>query len=284
MSKKKHHHEEHEEHVNHEAWVIPYADMLTLLMALFLVMWATGQTDLNKMKQVSAGFADSLNIVGNGSGVGGEGILDGVPDTKKSDAVVNIKPDVGAAAIAAIEAQHEQQAAAADQLDQVQKSITDTAAGNGTTGELAFKDEPRGLVVSIVSEGVLFDAGSAELRPEGRAVLDGLAGNLGSIPNKLAIEGHTDNQPISTARFPSNWDLSGARASSVLRYLTDVHHLPASRLSASGYGDTVPVASNDDDAGRAKNRRVDIEILSEPIDIPATPTADTTTTDHQEGS
>ena len=84
MSKKKHHHEEHEEHVNHEAWVIPYADMLTLLMALFLVMWATGQTDLNKMKQVSAGFADSLNIVGNGSGVGGEGILDGVPDTKKS--------------------------------------------------------------------------------------------------------------------------------------------------------------------------------------------------------
>lgn len=284
MSKKKHHHEEHEEHVNHEAWVIPYADMLTLLMALFLVMWATGQTDLNKMKQVSAGFADSLNIVGNGSGVGGEGILDGVPDTKKSDAVVNIKPDVGAAAIAAIEAQHEQQAAAADQLDQVQKSITDTAAGNGTTGELAFKDEPRGLVVSIVSEGVLFDAGSAELRPEGRAVLDGLAGNLGSIPNKLAIEGHTDNQPISTARFPSNWDLSGARASSVLRYLTDVHHLPASRLSASGYGDTVPVASNDDDAGRAKNRRVDIAILSEPIDIPDTPTADTTTTDHQEGS
>jgi len=284
VSKKKHHHEEHEEHVNHEAWVIPYADMLTLLMALFLVMWATGQTDLNKMKQVSAGFADSLNIVGNGSGVGGEGILDGVPDTKKSDAVVNIKPDVGAAAIAAIEAQHEQQAAAADQLDQVQKSITDTAAGNGTTGELAFKDEPRGLVVSIVSEGVLFDAGSAELRPEGRAVLDGLAGNLGSIPNKLAIEGHTDNQPISTARFPSNWDLSGARASSVLRYLTDVHHLPASRLSASGYGDTVPVASNDDDAGRAKNRRVDIAILSEPIDIPATPTADTTTTDHQEGS
>lgn len=284
MSKKKHHHEEHEEHVNHEAWVIPYADMLTLLMALFLVMWATGQTDLNKMKQVSAGFADSLNIVGNGSGVGGEGILDGVPDTKKSDAVVSIKPDVGAAAIAAIEAQHEQQAAAADQLDQVQKSITDTAAGNGTTGELAFKDEPRGLVVSIVSEGVLFDAGSAELRPEGRAVLDGLAGNLGSIPNKLAIEGHTDNQPISTARFPSNWDLSGARASSVLRYLTDVHHLPASRLSASGYGDTVPVASNDDDAGRAKNRRVDIAILSEPIDIPDTPTADTTTTDHQEGS
>ncbi len=284
MSKKKHHHEEHEEHVNHEAWVIPYADMLTLLMALFLVMWATGQTDLNKMKQVSAGFADSLNIVGNGSGVGGEGILDGVPDTKKSDAVVNIKPEVGAAAIAAIEAQHEQQAAAADQLDQVQKSITDTAAGNGTTGELAFKDEPRGLVVSIVSEGVLFDAGSAELRPEGRAVLDGLAGNLGSIPNKLAIEGHTDNRPISTARFPSNWDLSGARASSVLRYLTDVHHLPASRLSASGYGDTVPVASNDDDAGRAKNRRVDIAILSEPIDIPDTPTADTTTTDHQEGS
>lgn len=270
MSKKKHHHEEHEEHVNHEAWVIPYADMLTLLMALFLVMWATGQTDLNKMKQVSAGFADSLGIPGNGRGVGGDGILDGSPETQKPEAKVEIAPDTGAAAIAAIEQQQQQQAAAKQQLDEVEKSITDTATNAGIADELAFKDEGRGLVVSIVSEGVLFDAGSADLRPEGRAVLDGLAATLNGIPNKLSIEGHTDNRPISNLRFPSNWDLSSARASTVLRYLTDVHRLPAARLSAAGYGDTQPVAGNDTNSGRAKNRRVDIAVLSEPVAVPTT--------------
>jgi chemotaxis protein MotB len=272
VSKKKQHHEEHEEHVNHEAWVIPYADMLTLLMALFLVMWATSQTDVSKLKQMSAGFADSLGIVGNGQGVGGKGILEGVEKTDPAEASVDLKPKVGAAALDALENQQEQQQQQIDnqkQLEDVQKDITDAAAQSGTAGELAFKDEGRGLVVSIVSEGVLFDAGSAELRPEGRTVLDGLAGTLQTIPNKLSIEGHTDNRPIATDRFPSNWDLSSARASTVLRYLIDVHHIPAERLSAGGYGDTNPVASNSDEAGRAKNRRVDIAILSEPIDIPA---------------
>lgn len=284
MSKKRHHHEEHEEHVNHEAWVIPYADMLTLLMALFLVMWATSQTDVNKMKQMSAGFADSLGIVGDGTGVGGEGILDGAPDPKNTDSKIDLTPKVGAAAIAAIESQNQQQQKAKQQLDDVQKSISDTANETGTGAELAFKDEGRGLIVSIVSEGVLFDAGSAELRPEGRTVLDGLASTLNGIPNKLSIEGHTDNRPISTPRFPSNWDLSSARASTVLRYLTDVQHIAAPRLTASGYGDTNPVASNADEVGRAKNRRVDIAILSEPVAIPPSPTEADPSNTKQEGS
>jgi len=283
VSKKKHHHEEHEEHVNHEAWVIPYADMLTLLMALFLVMWATSQTDVNKMKQMSAGFADSLGIVGNGQGVGGNGILEGAPETKKADAKVELTPKVGADAIAALDLQAQQQEAAKQQLEDVQKSISDAAKQTGTAGELAFKDEGRGLVVSIVSEGVLFDAGSAELRPEGRAVLDGIAGTLNSTPNKLSIEGHTDNRPISTAQFPSNWELSSSRAAAVLKYLVVVHHVDPKRLSASGYGDQQPVASNGDEAGRAKNRRVDIAILSEPVDIPTT-TAPSQSPTSEEGS
>ena len=266
MSKKKHHHEEHEEHVNHEAWVIPYADMLTLLMALFLVMWATSQTDVNKMKQVSAGFADSLGIVGNGQGVGGDGILEGAPKVEDNPASPDITPK-SAAAFAALDHQKAielGEQAAKEQLDEVKATITATAQAAGNVGELAFRDEGRGLVVSIVSEGVLFDAGSADLRPEGRKVLDGLAVSLGSTSNSIVIEGHTDDRPISTTRFRDNWDLSTARAVTVLNYLTDVHRMPSSRFSASGYGDQKPAADNADPSGRAKNRRVDIAILSDP--------------------
>lgn len=267
MSKKKHHHEEHEEHVNHEAWVIPYADMLTLLMALFLVMWATGQTDINKMKEVSAGFADSLSITGNGQGVGGVGILEGAAQAAADEAKVDLKPKVGAEALAALEAQNEQeqqQEEAQQQLDGIQQAITEHSTENGQGGgELAFRDEGRGLVVSIVSDGVLFDPGSDQLRPEGRAVLDNLAGVLTAEPNKLSIEGHTDNRPISTAEFKSNLYLSSGRAITVLNYLALAHGIDMKRMSAVGYGDTQPIASNGDDAGRAKNRRVEIAVLSE---------------------
>lgn len=279
MSKKKHHHEEHEEHVNHEAWVIPYADMLTLLMALFLVMWASGQTDLDKARQVAAGFADSLGIEGNGSGVGGVGIFDGAERIEESSAQPDIKPKVGAEAIAALgvqKAMEQSAAASAQQIASVEKALAENAARAGTGAELAFRTEPRGLVVSIVSEGVLFDPGSADLRPEGRRVLDGIAPTLHFIPNRIAVEGHTDDRPIATGRFPSNWELSTARAAAVLRYLVDWHRLNPGRVSASGYGDTQPAASNADDAGRARNRRVDIAILSE-IGSAAAPSAPTTT-------
>lgn len=283
MSKKKHHHEEHEEHVNHEAWVIPYADMLTLLMALFLVMWATGQTDMNKMKQVAAGFADSLGISGNGQGVGGVGVLDGGSEAKKPEAKVELTPKVGSEALAALETVHEQQQQQQEQQQQltdIQKAITASAAAAGQNTELAFRDESRGLVVSIVSDGVLFDPGSDELRPEGRAVLDNIAGVLNAAPNRIAIEGHTDDRPISTARFPSNLYLSAGRAITVLNYLATMHHIDPKRMSAAGYGDQQPIASNADDAGRARNRRVEIAVLSEPT---APVTTETTTPENSAG-
>lgn len=274
MHKRKHHHEEHEEHVSHEAWVIPYADMLTLLMALFLVMWATGQTDVNKLKAVSAGFADSLGIEGNGHGVGGRGVMDGA-DKPDTGAQPDLTPKVEAGSkkdLASYLAFQDQQAktAKADEnqkLLALQTEITDAAAGTPAAGDLRFRIEGRGLVVSIVTEGVLFDAGSADLRPEGRQILDEIAGPLSKVPNQLAIEGHTDDRPISTDRFPSNWELSTDRATSVLRYLIDTHHFGPDHMTASGYADQRPVAPGHDDASRAQNRRVDIAVLSPPPKI-----------------
>jgi len=118
-------------------------------------------------------------------------------------------------------------------------------------------------VVSIVAENVLFDAGSATIRPEGRVVLDGIAESLANLPNQLSVEGHSDDRPISTAQFPSNWELSTARASIVLRYLVERHGVSMNRISAAGYADQRPVVPNDSEGARAENRRVDIAILAE---------------------
>lgn len=267
MSKKKKHHEEHEEHVNHEAWVIPYADMLTLLMALFLVMWATSQVDVNKAREVAAGFADSLNIVGNGEGVGGRGVLEAGVEP-------NAKPEIlDGRALQALEnaqLQAAAQVASIEQLSDIQNQITDRAAQSGLSADLTFRNEDRGLIVSIMSEGVLFDLGSAVLRPEGAAVLDQLAAVMAAVPNQIVIEGHTDNVPIATAQYPSNWELSTARATAVLRYLVEVRGVPKERIAAAGYGEQRPVADNAFVEGRSQNRRVDVAVLAEAtvVDLP----------------
>lgn len=274
MSKKKHHHEEHEEHINHEAWVIPYADMLTLLMALFLVMWATGQTDTNKMKAVTSGFADSLGIEGNGNGVGGAGVLDGAAGVIEDATKPEIKPTISEA-FEALDQQTEaqaQQQAAQQQLQELQTTITQQVQAAGLSTDLDVRVEERGLVVSIVSEGVLFEAGSATLAPEGLAVLDRLAVSLAGLDNQISVEGHTDDRPISTALFPSNWELSGARASVVVRYLHDRHRFAWGRLTAAAFADTRPRVPNTDDASRAQNRRVEIAILA-PVPTPTQPPA-----------
>jgi chemotaxis protein MotB len=283
MSKRKHRHEEHEEHVNHEAWVIPYADMLTLLMGLFLIMWSIGQVDLVKLKQVSTGFADEFGLASSaGKGGGGTGVLDGQdsirkgadPTAAKQDQVEKTEAITIDKARDLLAADQQQQAVAqaqTEQLQQVEQAINSGATAAGVSTSVRFRSEDRGLVVSIVTEGVLFDPGSSVLRAEGRVILDGIAATLLTVPNQLAIEGHTDDQPISTGQYPSNWELSTARATTVLRYLKDQHRIPADRLSAAGYADQRAVATNDTPEGRGENRRVDIAVLgtgTQPLVVP----------------
>ena len=119
---------------------------------------------------------------------------------------------------------------------------------------------------------VLFDLGSADLRPEGRTVLDGMVDALLALPNHVAIEGHTDDRPIHSPVFVTNWELSTARATSVLRYLV-TKGMPGNRLAAAGYADQKPIAANDTEAHRAENRRVEVVILSNVDDPAATATA-----------
>lgn len=264
---------EEEEEANHEAWVIPYADMITLLMGLFIVMWSIGNADLAKLQAISASFASSLGQSSAAAGVddaGGMGVFDGIeaPSLEIEKIILetpDLTPERIEEAVGAL-AREEQAAQARQvehrQLQEVEKAISEHAGETGVEAVIGFRYEERGLVVSIVSDQVLFEPGSATLRPEGRRVLDGLAGALLALPNPVAIEGHTDSVPISNARFPSNWELSTARATSVLQYFVGHYDFPPTRLTASGYGEYRPVADNATPQGRGQNRRVDIAVLS----------------------
>ena len=278
MPKKgKHHEEEHEEHVNHEAWLVPYADMLTLLMGLFLVLWAIGNQDLAKMKEFAQGFSSAVGI--HQSIEGGGGVLpDGVAATPTTTTVVPLTGSELSAARAALARESDVQAAVEQdnaQLAQAEETIRAGASAAGFGDAVSFRREDRGLIVSIVSDDVLFPAGSADLQTDGSVALDALAGALAALPNSISIEGHTDDVPISSGRFPSNWELSTARAGVVLRYLVDRHGLDPSRLVAGGYAEQRPLETNATVEGRARNRRVDIAVLSNAVLVAgADPAAD----------
>ncbi|HET7488830.1 MAG TPA: flagellar motor protein MotB [Acidimicrobiales bacterium] len=255
-------HEEHEEHENHERWLITYADMITLLMVLFIVLFAIGQTDLQKFEALKSSLNNALGTGSqkNPAIQGGQGVLAG-----REPLAPAITPD---AALALEEKQAKADAVMKEKgvLTQVEEQIAAGLQAHGQADAARFRVDERGLTVTIVTDRVLFDPGSDALRPEGRSVLDAMGDVLANLPNKITIEGHTDDRPISSARFPTNWELSTARATSVLRYLVTAHGLAPSKLSASGYADQRPIAPNDNDADRAQNRRVEILVLSNAVD------------------
>jgi chemotaxis protein MotB len=248
------------EHENAERWLLTYADMITLLMVLFIVLFSIGQVDLKKFEQLRNGLASTF---GTPTPVlpsqGSEGVLDGGA-RPSGDGLENIDPKD---AVAQVQAQAAASAAATQAMQQTQKEVSAALALSGLGDDVTSHLESRGLVLSVVSDKVLFDLGRADLKPEGRQVLDGLAVALRDLPNDLAIEGHTDNRPLNHgALFDSNWELSTARATSVLRYFVDQLGIPAARVSASGYADQRPLVPNDSAENQARNRRVEIVVLS----------------------
>jgi chemotaxis protein MotB len=259
-------HEEHEEHVNHERWLITYADMITLLMVLFIVLYSISQVDLAKFRRLKEGVAGGFGgPAAAGALSGGAGPLEGgggVFDAGLNGTQAVTSAQAAQAALADARAR----AAGARQqrsvLQGAQREIQRSLDKEGLGATVKFRLESRGLVVTIVSDRVLFEPGQADLRHEGREVVDKLAAALGRLPNKLAVEGHTDNVPIS-GRYASNWELSTARATTVLRELIERHGISPSRLSAAGYADERPLGTNDTADGRSANRRVELVVLAD---------------------
>ena len=244
---------EEEEHENHERWLVTYADMLTVLMALFIVMFAMSVVDKTKFEKLKAGLDEYF---GHGPELidGGSGLLSQQQGTDQVDVDV-------AAAVAALHSQRSRASAVEkerDDLEAARRRILESLKAKGLEDSVRFRIDERGLVVTIVTDDVLFDLGSADLRDAGRQVLDGIGPALVPLPNPVTVEGHTDNLPINGGRFASNWELSTARSTTVLRYLLDAHRLPAKRLSAAGYADQRPVVPNTTTARRSANRRVEV--------------------------
>ncbi len=268
MAKKKKH-EEHEAHANHERWVLSYADILTLLLALFIVMFAISKVDQKKFEEFARGTAASfgqanLALQGQtGSMDGSEGILQDAmagqiakapSDTTAEEAPINNQE--------ALNREKARQSAAEAQkasLDKLREEIAAKLKAKGLSDAVKMVVDERGLVVNIVTDKVLFDNGRADLRPDGTQVLDLIAPIIKDLPNQVTVEGHTDNVPIS-GTFASNWELSVNRATTVLRRLV-ADGVPAKRMSASGYADQRPLGSNATAEGKARNRRVAIVVL-----------------------
>ncbi|HEY4603889.1 MAG TPA: flagellar motor protein MotB [Blastococcus sp.] len=264
---------EEEEHENHERWMVSYADMMTLLLVLFIVLYAMSQVDKSKFAALAKGLSESFGApisVQPGPTPDGS-VLDGLPGAVDLASAIPPNPTVSeaqvdaAAAAAAAEratriaaeaqAAYDELAAARDALDAALKEA-------GYADAARFEIDERGLVVHIVADEVLFDAEEAVLRPEGGALLSGVAPTLIGLPNVLRIEGHANHLPVTRGGpWPSNWELSGYRASTVLRYLAG-DGVPEARMSATGYSSTRPLVPESDPHALSVNRRVDIVVLS----------------------
>jgi chemotaxis protein MotB len=271
--------EEPEAHENHERYLLTYADMITLLMALFIILFAIGQTDIAKFKRFQTGLQKEF---GAPALDGGTGVLDGSqlpvdPDASAVLAYVSAGltdpstlatggPEAGNGAGEGGGSPWEVTPANADATAEALEERIERAGV--PAGEVEVRADERGVVIVLQTDGVTFRSGSWTLEPSGAQVLAALAGPLTTLVNRLIIEGHTDNQPMSSGGI-TNWELSGFRAASVVRELERLG-IPDARLTIGGYGDTRPIADNATAEGRAANRRVEIVLSVAPGDVPLT--------------
>lgn len=247
MSRKKKH-----EHVNHERWLVSYADFITLLFAFFVVLFASSQSDKKKQMQVAAAMQSAFTPLGSF-----EAHAKTPPLEQGAAASVVVKP--------AMLAMPFPQAGQLTPLEQEIKSrlgkLVKDAGRDLPAGSVTTRVEMEGLVISLHEAG-FFASGSARLRPASAAMLAALAATLPDA--LLRVEGHTDNVPIHTDQFASNWELSTARSSTIARLLLERGTMHPANVSAAGYAEFHPVASNATEEGRSQNRRVDIILLRSP--------------------
>jgi chemotaxis protein MotB len=281
------------EHENEERWLLTYADMLTLLFALFMVLFSISSVNISKYQilQQSLKAAFSGSILPGGHAImqsGSESTAQHVPATSAVPSIVPLVPTptsrsssstgsantpAAKAALAASAkpltnaqlqaALNSMSASVAEQQNfkALQKKLNAYAKAHGFSDRVQTVIERRGLVVRVLTDKLLFNSGQATLQPAGDPLLEEVATLLNvDQSHPITVEGNTDNQPIATSQFPSNWELSTARATTVVRFLI-AHGVSAGRLAAAGYAALHPVDSNANAAGRAHNRRVDIVLM-----------------------
>jgi chemotaxis protein MotB len=232
--------------VSHERWLVSYADFITLLFAFFVVLFATGQSDKRKKVELAASIQAAFNQMG---------IFEPHPE------LAPVTRLIGTGASAAPPTEGATFSSTPESMVIVRQQVEEAARLEIDRGVIAIHESPNGMVISLQEAG-FFDSGAAGIRTSALPVLDRIAEVLPQSP--LRVEGHTDDVPIHTSHFASNWELSSARASSIARLLLLHANVHAEQMSVAGYAEFHPATSNSTAEGRARNRRVDIVLLNGP--------------------
>jgi chemotaxis protein MotB len=218
------------------AWMTTFGDMMTLLLVFFVLLYSFSSMDVEKFKGFISALQNQL------------GVLDG-------GQTITENPNIDAGTLGQDYAQ------APENIQQIMRELDNYIESNGLGDKVNVENKRKGLVISLTGE-ILYELGLAEIREQGREVLAMISDILKNIPNDIMIEGHTDDLPIRTDEFPSNWELSTARAVNVIKFLIEERNVEPARLSAAGYSEYRPVAENYTAKGRAANRRVEVVVLN----------------------
>jgi chemotaxis protein MotB len=267
-ARRKHKAHEEEEHENEERWLVSYADMMTLLMCLFMVMFSISSVNISKFKELQR----SLQSAFSGSSDGGKALMqsgssDTSNETSPETAIPAITVKQALAGRTATSGSQQSMAKAAEEeqseFEALKRRVDAAARSMHLQNVVQTQVRDRGLVVRLLTDGVFFDSGSAQLKPDADPILERVAQVIAAEhEHPVVVEGYTDSQPIHGSQYPSNWELSGARASSVVRDFV-ANGVQSTRLSVAGYGQQHPISSNATFAGRSKNRRVEIVMTRE---------------------
>ncbi len=264
------------DHSGAERWLVTYADMLTLLLVLFIVLFSISVVNTSKFIALKTSLASAFgsgqhSVLDGGTslndsaadGTGQQLVMAGMPQVPSP---VTAPPATGQQAAAAVPVSTAEDLAAAVRKElnnyrEIQRAVDRALAARGMSGTVQFTINRRGLVITVVTNALVFPGNSADLLPAGQTILSVIAAPLSHAPNAVEVDGHTNQQNVSTYPYPSGWELSSARASAVVRYLA-AHGLAQRRLSAVGYSDQRPLYPADDPRSVTRNRRVEIVVLS----------------------
>lgn len=235
-------------------WITTFSDLMSLLLTFFILLYSMSTIDAQKFEDMS------MSLQGVLSGLGYTQMLEG----QKSDMQIPLEDEV-------LLDNEIDTSTIMEEILEVYEKVVDYVETEGLDADVTVNYNKRGIYVDI-KEAILFDSGSAEIKDTGLVVLEKIEGILSEFDNEIVVEGHTDDIPMKSPSFASNWELSTGRSVSVLRYLTEEGDIESNRISATGFGEYRPIAPNDSEENRAINRRVNIHIIfdeesyKEPID------------------
>lgn len=255
-----------------ERWLLTYADMITLLMALFIVMWSMSTVNISRFAALKASLREAFNGHLAEGGASIQNGADGLMPAQSNLIAPNRAEPISMTTFDPVKEPENpmttRSAADLENLRSLQAKIEAYARSHGLGGKLKTEIDERGLVIRVLTDDLLFDSGKATLRSSADSVLGGVSRLVVSQSkgNPVRVEGNTDDVPIATPAFRSNWDLSAARATAVMDYLLE-RGLDPTNASVAGYADQRPMASNATAAGRSQNRRVEIVVLRRAVKL-----------------